>query len=175
MANSRTPASRRNLTRVSTPAAPLRRVPVLAPDPVPLATRARPVLEKYFSFDLLTRSAIGPAWKDFTAEQQKKITSLFTKGEVAGKNSDYVVLTSDNPRSEDALAIINDALVGLRRTDVEHRIEHLMAGRRACAREERVHLASAGIRVAGAEQRVEELLDGNAACEEQGFVAVMEV
>ena len=44
-------------------------------------------------------------------------------GQAAGELSDYVVLTSDNPRSEDPLAIINDALVGLRRTDVDHQIE----------------------------------------------------
>jgi UDP-N-acetylmuramoyl-L-alanyl-D-glutamate--2,6-diaminopimelate ligase len=44
-------------------------------------------------------------------------------GQAAGELSDFVVLTSDNPRSEDPLRIINDALVGLRRTDVEHRIE----------------------------------------------------
>jgi UDP-N-acetylmuramoyl-L-alanyl-D-glutamate--2,6-diaminopimelate ligase len=44
-------------------------------------------------------------------------------GQAAGEKSDLVVLTSDNPRSEDPLSIINDALVGLRRTDVEHRIE----------------------------------------------------
>jgi UDP-N-acetylmuramoyl-L-alanyl-D-glutamate--2,6-diaminopimelate ligase len=43
--------------------------------------------------------------------------------QAAGELSDYVVLTSDNPRTEDPLRIINDALVGLRRTDVEHRIE----------------------------------------------------
>jgi len=39
-------------------------------------------------------------------------------GAAAAENSDYVVLTSDNPRSEDPLAIMNDALVGIRRTDV---------------------------------------------------------
>lgn len=44
-------------------------------------------------------------------------------GQAAGELSDFVVLTSDNPRSEDPLAIINDALVGLRRTDVDHQIE----------------------------------------------------
>jgi UDP-N-acetylmuramoyl-L-alanyl-D-glutamate--2,6-diaminopimelate ligase len=39
-------------------------------------------------------------------------------GKAAAENSDFVVLTSDNPRSEDPLAIMNDALVGIRRTDV---------------------------------------------------------
>ncbi len=39
-------------------------------------------------------------------------------GEAAAEGSDYVVLTSDNPRSEDPLAIMNDAMVGLRRHDV---------------------------------------------------------
>jgi len=44
-------------------------------------------------------------------------------GMAAGSASDFVVLTSDNPRSEDPLAIINDALVGLRRFDTPHIIE----------------------------------------------------
>jgi UDP-N-acetylmuramoyl-L-alanyl-D-glutamate--2,6-diaminopimelate ligase len=44
-------------------------------------------------------------------------------GMAAGDASDYVVLTSDNPRSEDPLAIINDALVGLGRYDTPHTIE----------------------------------------------------
>jgi UDP-N-acetylmuramoyl-L-alanyl-D-glutamate--2,6-diaminopimelate ligase len=40
-------------------------------------------------------------------------------GEAAGKGSDFVVLTSDNPRSEDPLAIINDAVVGLQRCGLQ--------------------------------------------------------
>ena len=44
-------------------------------------------------------------------------------GEAAGRGSDYVVLTSDNPRSEDPLAIINDAVVGLQRTGKKYAIE----------------------------------------------------
>jgi UDP-N-acetylmuramoyl-L-alanyl-D-glutamate--2,6-diaminopimelate ligase len=44
-------------------------------------------------------------------------------GEAAGRGSDFVVLTSDNPRSEDPLTIINDALVGLQKTGVAYRIE----------------------------------------------------
>jgi len=43
--------------------------------------------------------------------------------QAAAQASDYVVLTSDNPRSEDPLGIMNDALVGLRRFDTPHSIE----------------------------------------------------
>ena len=44
-------------------------------------------------------------------------------GQAAAEASDFVVLTSDNPRSEDPLAIMNDALVGIRRCDVSHVVE----------------------------------------------------
>jgi UDP-N-acetylmuramoyl-L-alanyl-D-glutamate--2,6-diaminopimelate ligase len=44
-------------------------------------------------------------------------------GEAAGRGSDFVVLTSDNPRSEDPLAIMNDAVVGLQRSGVKYTIE----------------------------------------------------
>jgi UDP-N-acetylmuramoyl-L-alanyl-D-glutamate--2,6-diaminopimelate ligase len=44
-------------------------------------------------------------------------------GQAAAEASDFVVLTSDNPRSEDPLDIMNDALVGIRRVDVKHVIE----------------------------------------------------
>jgi len=44
-------------------------------------------------------------------------------GEAAGRGSDLVVLTSDNPRSEDPLAIINDAIVGLQRSGARYKTE----------------------------------------------------
>ena len=44
-------------------------------------------------------------------------------GEAAGRGSDFVVLTSDNPRSEDPLVIINDALVGLQRSGTTYKVE----------------------------------------------------
>jgi phospholipid transport system substrate-binding protein len=44
----------------------------------PLAERARPVIEKYFDFELLTRRAVGPGWRQFTPAQQARITKLLT-------------------------------------------------------------------------------------------------
>jgi UDP-N-acetylmuramoyl-L-alanyl-D-glutamate--2,6-diaminopimelate ligase len=44
-------------------------------------------------------------------------------GQAAAEASDLVVLTSDNPRSEDPLAIMNDAMVGIRRVDVPYIVE----------------------------------------------------
>ncbi|MGH9717671.1 MAG: UDP-N-acetylmuramoyl-L-alanyl-D-glutamate--2,6-diaminopimelate ligase [Candidatus Acidiferrales bacterium] len=44
-------------------------------------------------------------------------------GEAAGSLSDLVVLTSDNPRSEDPLRIINDVVVGLQKANAKYRIE----------------------------------------------------
>ena len=52
-------------------------------------------------------------------------------GEAAGQGSDFVVLTSDNPRNESPLAIINDAVVGVQRSGVKYTIE---ADRRAAIR-----------------------------------------
>jgi UDP-N-acetylmuramoyl-L-alanyl-D-glutamate--2,6-diaminopimelate ligase len=44
-------------------------------------------------------------------------------GETAGRLADLVILTDDNPRTEDPLRIINDVVVGLQKTRVEYRIQ----------------------------------------------------
>ena len=44
-------------------------------------------------------------------------------GQAPAEFSDIVILTSDNPRSEEPLQIMNDALVGLRRTDTRTIVE----------------------------------------------------
>jgi UDP-N-acetylmuramoyl-L-alanyl-D-glutamate--2,6-diaminopimelate ligase len=44
-------------------------------------------------------------------------------GEAAGRGSDFVVLTSDNPRSEDPAQIIADALSGLKKASARHVVE----------------------------------------------------
>jgi len=44
-------------------------------------------------------------------------------GRVAARGSDVVVVTSDNPRSEDPMTIIEEVLVGVRETTVECVVE----------------------------------------------------
>jgi phospholipid transport system substrate-binding protein len=43
-----------------------------------LAESLQPVLLKYMSFDVMTRRAIGPGWRQFSPDQQRKATQLFT-------------------------------------------------------------------------------------------------
>jgi len=85
------------------------------------------VVVDYSHTDDALRNAIAVA-RDLNA---KRVITLFgcggdrdrTKrpvmGQVAGELSDLVILTSDNPRSEEPLQIMNDVLVGLRRTDTQ--------------------------------------------------------
>jgi phospholipid transport system substrate-binding protein len=44
-----------------------------------LADRARPLLEKDFSFELVTRQAIGPGWRQFSPTDQQKTIDLFSR------------------------------------------------------------------------------------------------
>jgi UDP-N-acetylmuramoyl-L-alanyl-D-glutamate--2,6-diaminopimelate ligase len=54
-------------------------------------------------------------------------------GRAAGEGSDLVVLTSDNPRSEEPMAIIDEALVGVKETGTDCVVEEDRAGAIAIA------------------------------------------
>jgi phospholipid transport system substrate-binding protein len=44
----------------------------------PLSQRVRPLMEKNFNLEAITRRAIGPGWRQFTPEQQTRTVALFT-------------------------------------------------------------------------------------------------
>ena len=59
----------------------------------------------------------------FGAGGERDRTTRPLMGEASGSLADLVVLTSDNPRSEDPLRIINDVVVGLQKVNGRYRIE----------------------------------------------------
>ncbi|MEO5925204.1 MAG: UDP-N-acetylmuramoyl-L-alanyl-D-glutamate--2,6-diaminopimelate ligase [Bryobacteraceae bacterium] len=89
------------------------------------------VVVDYAHTDDALRNVITTA-RALVAENKGRVITLFgcggdrdrTKrpmmGMAAGELSDFVVLTSDNPRSEDPLGIMNDAMVGLGKFDTPH-------------------------------------------------------
>ncbi len=68
-------------------------------------------------------SASGRIITVFGAGGDRDRTKRPLMGEAAGSLSDLVVLTSDNPRSEDPLRVINDVVVGLQKANAKYRIE----------------------------------------------------
>jgi UDP-N-acetylmuramoyl-L-alanyl-D-glutamate--2,6-diaminopimelate ligase len=59
----------------------------------------------------------------FGAGGERDRTTRPLMGEAAGRNTQLVVLTSDNPRSEDPSQIIGDVVVGLQKANANYRIE----------------------------------------------------
>jgi UDP-N-acetylmuramoyl-L-alanyl-D-glutamate--2,6-diaminopimelate ligase len=75
---------------------------------------------------IATARELGPRARIITvfgAGGERDRTKRPLMGEAAGSLSDVVVLTSDNPRGEDPLRIINDVVVGLQRVNANYRIE----------------------------------------------------
>src|ERR1700723_3650393 len=73
-----------------------------------------------------TARELGPSARIITvfgAGGERDRTKRPLMGEAAGLLSDLVVLTSDNPRGEDPLRIINDVVVGLQKVNAKYRIE----------------------------------------------------
>lgn len=90
-----------------------------------------PVLVDYAHTDDALRNALSTA-REFTrgrlivvfgcgGDRDRSKRPLM--GQAAGSLADLIVLTSDNPRSEDPLVIMNDALVGLQRTGKPYTLE----------------------------------------------------
>jgi UDP-N-acetylmuramoyl-L-alanyl-D-glutamate--2,6-diaminopimelate ligase len=80
-------------------------------------------------------------------------------GRAAGEGSDLVVLTSDNPRSEEPMAIIEEALIGVKETGTDCIVEEDRAG----AIEIAIRAARAGdiVLIAGkGHEKVQVLKDG---------------
>jgi phospholipid transport system substrate-binding protein len=44
-----------------------------------LPRRVRPALEKCVAFDIVTRQAMGPGWRQFSPADQKRVTDLFSE------------------------------------------------------------------------------------------------
>jgi UDP-N-acetylmuramoyl-L-alanyl-D-glutamate--2,6-diaminopimelate ligase len=92
------------------------------------------VVVDYAHTDDALRNLIALA-RELAGERGGRVITLFgcggdrdrTKrprmGRAAGENSDLVVLTSDNPRSEEPMSIINEALAGVRETTTECIVE----------------------------------------------------
>lgn len=70
-------------------------------------------------------------------------------GEIAAKKADYVIVTSDNPRSEDPALIIEDILVGVKKhntpfTVIENRIEAIHFAIKEAKKDDIIVLAGKG-------------------------------
>jgi UDP-N-acetylmuramoyl-L-alanyl-D-glutamate--2,6-diaminopimelate ligase len=128
------------------------------------------VVVDYAHTDDALRNLISLA-RELVAERGARVITLFgcggdrdkTKrprmGRAAGEGSDLVVLTSDNPRSEDPMTIINEALVGVRETAARCIVEQ----DRAAAIEIAIRAAKVGdiVLIAGkGHEKVQILRDG---------------
>jgi UDP-N-acetylmuramoyl-L-alanyl-D-glutamate--2,6-diaminopimelate ligase len=128
------------------------------------------VVVDYAHTDDALRNLISLA-RELVKERDGRVITLFgcggdrdrTKrprmGRAAGEESDLVVLTSDNPRNEEPMAIIEEALVGVKETGVDCIVEADRAG----AIEIAIRAARAGdiVLIAGkGHEKVQILKDG---------------
>ncbi len=130
------------LTAAHARGVPFSQLVAAAPTLMPVPGRFQPVdagqpftvIVDYAHTDDALRNLLALA-RQMTAKSGARIITLFgcggdrdrTKrpkmGQAAGEASDFVVATSDNPRSEDPLAILSEVEPGLRSTGVEYIIE----------------------------------------------------
>ena len=66
--------------------------------------------------DTLHESSDGRVITVFGCGGDRSRTRRFEMGEVSGNKSDYTIITSDNPRTEDPQGIIDDIVTGMKKT-----------------------------------------------------------
>jgi len=71
----------------------------------------------------------GRLWCVFGCGGDRDTTKRPLMAAMAQKYSDYIVVTSDNPRSESPSAIISQILLGLTRRDLQHESVHVQSDR----------------------------------------------
>lgn len=62
-----------------------------APNLTVLEQRIEPVLRKHISFDVMTRRAVGPGWRQFNAAQQKQAVALFSKLIIRSYSNNFTI------------------------------------------------------------------------------------
>ena len=72
---------------------------------------------------LAQRGGHGPGDHGLRLRRRSRPQQASADGRGGGSGSDFVVLTSDNPRSENPLDIMNDALPGLQRSGTKYTLE----------------------------------------------------
>ncbi len=66
--------------------------------------------------------ALGRVITLFGCGGDRDSTKRSIMGEIAGRLSDYSIITSDNPRTEDPDAIINEIVAGIKKTNGEYKV-----------------------------------------------------
>ena len=81
-----------------------------------LPVRVRPALEKCFAFDLVTRQAMGPGWRQFSATDQKRAIDLFS--ELVIRTYSSRVVGTQRPK----IAYGTNVMVGADRCEIPTRV-----------------------------------------------------
>src|SRR4029077_9918454 len=86
-----------------------------------LAARVRPLLEKSFAFDIVTRQAMGPGWRQFSAAEQKRVIELFS--ELVIRTYSARVVGTQRPK----IAYGTPVTIASDRCEIPSRVSHFTA------------------------------------------------
>jgi len=86
-----------------------------------LPARVRPALDKCFAFDLVTRQAMGPGWRQFSPTDQKRVTELFS--ELVIRTYSARVVGTQRPK----IAYGTPVTIASDRCEIPSRVSHFTA------------------------------------------------